>query len=61
MAKKMMKQVIMNDNSESGSSVDCDEESDNGPMSTNSQSSVPYLKHPMHKISGITSNDIDMD
>jgi hypothetical protein len=57
----MMKQVIMNDNSESGSSVDCEEESDNGPMSTNSQSSVPYLKHPMHKISGITSNDIDMD
>lgn len=34
--KKMIKQVIMNDNSDSESSIDCDEESDNAPMSTNS-------------------------
>ena len=56
-----MKKVIMNDNSESGSSIDCDEKSNNSPMSTNSQSSMPYHKHPMSKKSGITSNDIDMD
>lgn len=46
--------------SDDGSSVDCEEESI-APMSTNSQSSVPYHKHPMSKKSGITSNDLDMD
>ena len=34
--KQMKKHVVMENCSDSGSSVDCDEMSDNGPMSTNS-------------------------
>jgi hypothetical protein len=49
------------DNSDSGSSIDCDEDPDNDQMEISSQSSKQYSKHPMSKISGITSNDIDMD
>ena len=60
-SKKIVKKPVMNDDSDSGSSIDCDEESDHEPISTNSQSSMPYHKHPMSKKSGITSNDIDMD
>ena len=51
----------MEDDDDSGSSISCDDIGDDQEhqLSTNSENS--HIKHPMNKVSGITSADLDME